>query len=44
MSRFFSTAARRLLEWAGFPREMLPPEWRMAAEKFTQPGGGAEKV
>ncbi|KAF2231065.1 hypothetical protein EV356DRAFT_535884 [Viridothelium virens] len=44
MSRFFSsTAAKAVGQWFGYGRDKLTPKWRTAVEKFTEPGGSAEK-
>jgi hypothetical protein len=36
--RAFSTSARRLLEWAGYPRELLPKVWIDATKTYSERG------
>ncbi|KAL9092103.1 MAG: hypothetical protein Q9165_004536 [Trypethelium subeluteriae] len=44
MSRFFSTSAAKAVgAWFGYARDNLTPKWKTAVEKFTEPGGSAEK-
>ncbi|KAI9698962.1 MAG: hypothetical protein M1836_003151 [Candelina mexicana] len=44
MIRAFSTSsAKSVNKWLGFSRDKLTPTWRKAVEKFTEPGGSAEK-
>lgn len=42
MSRALSTARQALTKWLGYNKELLPANWRAAAERYET--GGAVKV
>lgn len=42
MARAFSTARQNLTRWLGYNKELLPTDWRAAAERYET--GGAVKV
>ncbi|KAJ6149184.1 hypothetical protein N7471_000383 [Penicillium samsonianum] len=42
MSRAFSTARQHLTRWLGYSKDLLPAEWKAAAERYET--GGAVKL